>query len=38
MSFHRGFYTVDVRCFYRVTADAFVGAARPVEVCGLCVF
>ena len=38
VSFHRGFYTVDVRCFYRVTADAFVGAARPVEVCGLCVF
>ena len=38
MSFHRGFYTVDVRYFYKVTADAFVGAARPVEVCGLCVF
>ena len=38
VSFHRGFYTVDVRCFYRVTADAFVGAARPVEVCGLAVF
>ena len=38
VSFHRGFYTVDVRYFYRVTADAFVGAARPVEVCGLCVF
>ena len=38
VSFHRGFYTVDVRYFYKVTADAFVGAARPVEVCGLCVF
>jgi len=38
ISFNRGFYTVDVRYFYRVTADAFVGAARPVEVCGLCVF
>lgn len=36
--FNRGFYTVDVRYFYRVTADAFVGAARPVEVCGLAVF
>src|SRR5699024_851557 len=35
---HRGFYTVDVRYFYRVTADAFVGAARPVEISGLCVF
>ena len=38
MGFHRGFYTVDVRYFYRVTADAFVGAARPVSVCGLAVF
>ena len=38
VSFHRGFYTVDVRFFYKVTADAFVGAARPVEVTGLCVF
>ena len=36
--FNRGFYTVDVRYFYRITADAFVGAARPVEVSGLAVF
>ena len=38
ISFNRGFYTVDVRYYYRVTADAFVGAARPVEITGLCVF
>ena len=38
IGFNRGFYTVDVRYYYRVTADAFVGAARPVEVAGLCVF
>lgn len=38
VGFNRGFFTVDVRYFYRVTADAFVGAVRPVEVCGLCVF
>jgi len=38
IGFNKGFYTVDVRYFYRVTADAFVGAARPVEVCGLAVF
>lgn len=38
ISFNRGFYTVDVRYFYRVTADAFVGAARPVELVGLAVF
>lgn len=29
INFNRGFYTVDVRYFYRITADAFVGAARP---------
>ena len=38
VGFNRGFYTVDVRYYYRITADAFVGAARPVEVCGLAVF
>lgn len=38
VGFNRGFYTVDVRYFYRVTADAFVGAARPVTICGLAVF
>ena len=38
VNFNRGFFTVDVRYFYRITADAFVGAARPVEVSGLAVF
>ena len=38
VSFNRGFYTVDVRYFYRITADAFVGAARPIQVVGLAVF
>lgn len=38
VGFNRGFFTVDLRYFYRVTAHAFVGAARPVEICGLCVF
>ncbi len=38
VGFNRGFYTVDVRYFYKITADAFVGAARPVPVCGLAVF
>ena len=38
VTFNRGFFTVDVRYFYRITADAFVGAARPVQVCGLAVF
>ncbi|MCD8004622.1 MAG: hypothetical protein LUE91_03075 [Oscillospiraceae bacterium] len=38
VNFNRGFFTVDVRYFYRVSADVFTGASRPVEVCGLCVF
>lgn len=38
VGFNRGFYTVDVRYFYRVTADAFVGTSRPVSISGLAVF
>lgn len=38
MGFNRGCYTVDIRYFYRVTAEAFVGSARPVEVTGLAIF
>ena len=38
VGFNRGYYTVDVRYFYRVTADAFVGGVRPVSICGLAVF
>ncbi len=38
VGFNRGFFTVDVRYFYRVTADAFVGASRPVTITGLAVF
>ncbi len=38
VGYNRGFFTVDVRYYYRITADAFVGAARPIEVSGLAVF
>ncbi len=38
VSFNRGFYTVDVKYFYRITADAFVGVSRPTEVEGLATF
>ena len=38
MGFNRGCYTVDVRYFYRITCDAFIGMARPVEFVGLAVF
>lgn len=36
--FNRGFYTVDMRYFYRVTLNAYCNCPRPVEVEGLCVF
>jgi hypothetical protein len=36
--FNNGFYTVDVKYFYKVTLDAFCGVGRPQEVCGLCTF
>lgn len=38
VGFNRGFFTVDVRYFYRITADAFVGTTRPVTISGLAVF
>ena len=36
--FNRGFYTIDMRFFYRVTLNAYCANPRPVEVEGLCVF
>ena len=38
VTFNRGFYTVDMRFFYRVTLNAYCSCPRPVEVEGLCVF
>ena len=38
VAFNRGFYTVDMRFFYRVTLNAYCSCPRPVEVEGLCVF
>lgn len=38
VSFNRGCYTIDVRFYYLITADAFVGAPRPEEVVGISVF
>lgn len=38
VSFNHGCYTVDVRYFYQVVADAFVGTPRPVEITGVSVF
>ena len=36
--FNRGFYTIDMRFFYRVTLNAYCSSPRPMEVEGLCVF
>jgi len=36
--FNRGFYTVDIKYFFRVTLDAFAGVSRPQEIEGLCTF
>ena len=36
--FNRGFYTVDIKYFFKVTFDAFSGVCRPQEVEGLATF
>lgn len=38
VTFNRGFYTVDMRFFYCVTLQAYLGCPMPVTVEGLCVF
>ena len=38
VGFNRGFYTVDLRYFYKISADAFVGGPRSLPICGLAVF
>ena len=38
VDFNRGFYTVDIKFFYRVCADAYLCAGRPHEICGLAVY
>ncbi len=35
IGYNRGFYTVDVRSFYRVECDAFTGVGRPRRIAGL---
>ncbi|WHH58368.1 hypothetical protein [Petroclostridium sp. X23] len=36
--FNRGFYTVSVKFFFRITLDVFTGIGRPTEVEGLATF
>lgn len=35
---NRGFYTIDLRYFYKITAEAFSGCARSTPISGLAVF
>ncbi len=37
-AYNKGFFHVDIRYYYRITAEAFVGGARPAEISGLAVF
>lgn len=37
-SYNRGYYTTDIRYYYRITADAYCGGSRPAEIQGLAVF
>ena len=36
--FNRGFFTVDIKYFFRVTLEVFRGVSRPTEVEGLATF
>jgi hypothetical protein len=38
ITFNRGYYSVDIRYFYRVKGDAFTLGNKPLEIGGLAVF
>ncbi len=38
INYNRGFFTVDVRYFYKVTLDGFCGVGRPKTLTGLAVY
>lgn len=38
MPFNRGYYTIDLNFFFRITLDVFTGVSRPVSVEGLATF
>ncbi|MBQ8974974.1 MAG: hypothetical protein IJ072_04530 [Oscillospiraceae bacterium] len=38
IAFNRGYYTVDIRYFYNVSADVFLTAGKTESATGLCVF
>ena len=36
--FNKGYYTIDIKYFYKVTAEAFCGLGRPREISGLATY
>jgi len=36
--FNRGFYTVDIRFYFKVTLDAYICVGKPKEIEGMCVY
>ncbi len=38
VQFNRGYYSVDLRFFFRITLDVFTGVGRPCTVEGLAIF
>lgn len=38
VTFNRGYYTVDIRYFYKITGDAFLLSAPPATIEGLAIF
>lgn len=38
LQFNKGFYTIDIRFFFRVVLDIFTGVGRPVQIDGLCTY
>lgn len=38
VAFNRGFYTVDVKFFYKIVGEAYCGCGRPQEICGLATY
>ncbi len=38
VAFNRGYYTVDVRFFYKIKGEVYTISSGAEEICGLCVF
>lgn len=38
VTFNRGFYTIDLRYYYKITGEAFALASRAEEIVGLVIF